>query len=82
MVVARQMGSLGLLPQSLAFLMAVLYIMVDFSMFSLINFNAVGAQKPSSLHTIVLKAKHILKATAKSLESVFSAFSVTLTSLR
>ena len=52
------MRSVGLLQQSISFLIATLYIMVHFSMFSLINFVAVSTEKSSSLHTIILKTKH------------------------
>ena len=58
MVVTSQMRSVGLLQQSIPFLIATLYIMVHFSIFSLINFIAVSAEKSSSLHTIILKTKH------------------------
>ena len=37
MVVARQLRSVGLLQQSIPFGIAILYLMVHFSMFSLIN---------------------------------------------
>ena len=55
MAVTSQMRSVGLLQQSIPFLVAILYIMVHFSMFSLINFIAVSTEKSSSLHTIILK---------------------------
>ena len=58
MVVTSQMRSVGLLQQSIPFLVAILYIMVHFSMFSLINFVAVSTEKSSSLPTIILKTKH------------------------
>ena len=44
--------------QSIPFLIATLYIMVHFPMFSLINFVPVSTEKSSSLHTILLKTKH------------------------
>ena len=60
MIDASQMRSVGLLQQSIPFLIAALpctswYI---FSMFSLINFVAVSMEKSSSLHAIILKTKH------------------------
>ena len=58
MLVTSQMRSVGLLQQSIPFLVATLYIMVHLLMFSLINFIAVSTEKSSSLHTIILKTKH------------------------
>ena len=57
-IVTSQMRSVGLLQQSIPFGIAIMYIMVHFSMFSLINFVAVSTEKSSSLHTIILKTKH------------------------
>ena len=57
-IVTSQMRSVGLLQQSIPFLVATLHIMGHFSMFSLISFVAVSTEKSSSLHTIILKTKH------------------------
>ena len=58
MAVTSQIRSVGVLQQSIPFLVAALYIMVHFSMFSLINFIAVSTKKSSFLHTIIIKTKH------------------------
>ena len=58
MVVTTQMRSVGLLQQSIPFLVSALYIMVHFSMFSFRNLESVSAEKSSSLHTIYFKNKH------------------------
>ena len=61
MVATSQMRSNGLLQQSIPFLIAPLYIMVHFSMFSLTKLVAVSAEKSSSLHTIILKQREQTK---------------------
>ena len=43
--------------KKIPFLVATLYIMVHFSMFSLRNFIAVSAEKSSSLHTSLIYKK-------------------------
>ena len=51
------MRSVGLLQQSIPFLIATLYH-GTFSNALMINFVAVSTEKSSSLHTIILKTKH------------------------
>ena len=55
--VATKRELVGLLQQSIPFCVDLVYILVHFPKFSLINFVALNAEKSSSLHTIILE-KH------------------------
>ena len=62
--VATTRELIGLLQQSIPFCVDLLYILVHFPKFSLINFVALNAEKSSSLHTIILEkqkqTKHLI----------------------
>ena len=62
--VATKRELVGLLQQSIPFCVDLVYILVHFSKFSLINFVVLSAEKSSSLHTIILKntkqTKHLI----------------------
>ena len=55
---------IGLLQQSIPFHVDLVYILVHFPKFSLINFVALNTEKSSSLHTIILEkhkqTKHVI----------------------
>ena len=55
---------IGLLQQSIPFHVYLVYILVHFPIFSLINFVALNAEKSSSLHKIILEkqtqTKHLI----------------------
>ena len=53
--VATKRELVGLLQQSIPFHVDLVYILVHFSKFSLINFVVLSAEKSSSLHTIYFK---------------------------
>ena len=55
--VATKRELIGLLQQSIPFHVDLVYILVHFSKFSLINFVVLSAEKSSSLHTIFLKTQ-------------------------
>ena len=62
--VATKRELVGLLQQSIPFRVDLVYILVHFPKFSLINFVALNAEKSSSLHTITLEkhkqTKHLI----------------------
>ena len=62
--VATKRELIGLLQQSIPFHVDLVYILVHFPKFSLINFVALNAEKSSSLHTIILEkhqqTKHLI----------------------
>ena len=62
--VATKRELIGLLQQSIPFCVDLVYIIVHFPKFSLINFVALNAEKSSSLHTIILEkqtqTKHLI----------------------
>ena len=62
--VATKRELIGLLQQSIPFHVDLVYILVHFSKFSLINFVVRSAEKSSSLHTIYFKkhkqTKHLI----------------------
>ena len=62
--VATKRELVGLLQQSIPFCVHLVYIVVHFPKFSLINFVALNAEKSSSLHTIILEkhkqTKHLI----------------------
>ena len=62
--VATKRELIGLLQQSIPFHVDLVYILVHFPKFSLINFVALNAEKSSSLHTIFLEkhkqTKHLI----------------------
>ena len=53
--VATKRELVGLLQQSIPFRVDLVYILVHFSKFSLINFVVLSAEKSSSFHTILFK---------------------------
>ena len=53
--VATKRELVGLLQQSIRFRVDLVYILVHFSKFSLINFVVLSAEKSSSLHTIYFR---------------------------
>ena len=53
--VATKRELIGLLQQSIPFCVDLVYILVHFPKFSLINFVALNTEKSSSLHTIILE---------------------------
>ena len=61
--VATKRELVGLLQQSIPFHVDLVYILVHFSKFSLINFVVLSAEKSSSLHTIYLKKTQKNQAT-------------------
>ena len=62
--VAPKRELIGLLQQSIPFHVDLVYILVHFSKFSLINFVVLSTEKTSSLHTIILEkhkqTKHLI----------------------
>ena len=62
--VATKRELVGLLQQSIPFHVDLVYILVHFSKFSLINFVVLSTEKSSSLHTIYFKkhkqTKHLI----------------------
>ena len=62
--VATKRELIGLLQQSLPFHVDLVYILVHFPKFSLINFVALNAEKSSSLHRLILEkhkqTKHLI----------------------
>ena len=62
--VATKRELVGLLQQSISFHADLVYILVQFPKFSLINFVALNTEKSSSLHTIILEkhkqTKHLI----------------------
>ena len=62
--VATKRELVGLLQQSIPFHVDLVYILVHFPKFSLINFVALNAEKSPSLHTIILEnqtqTKHLI----------------------
>ena len=54
--VATKRELIGLLQQSIPFRVDLVYILVHFPKFSLINFVVLNAEKSLSLHTIILKS--------------------------
>ena len=62
--VATKRELIGLLQQSIPFCVDLVYILVHFPKFSLINVVALNAEKSSSLHTIILEkhkqTKHLI----------------------
>ena len=62
--VATKRELIGLLQQSIPFHADLVYILVHFPKFSLINFVVLSAEKSSSLHTIILEkhkqTKHLI----------------------
>ena len=62
--VATKRELVGLLQQSIPFCVDLVYILVHFPKFSLINVLALNAEKSSSLHTIILEkhkqTKHLI----------------------
>ena len=55
--VATKRELIGLLQQSIPFCVDLVYILVHFPKFSLINFVALNTEKSSSLHTIILEKR-------------------------
>ena len=53
--VATKRELIGLLQQSIPFCIDLVYILVHFPKFSLINFVALNSEKSSSLHTIIFR---------------------------
>ena len=62
--VATKRELIGLLQQSIPFRVDLVYILVHFPKFSLINFEALNTEKSSSLYTIILEkqkqTKHLI----------------------
>ena len=62
--VATKRELVGLLQQSIPFQVDLVYILVHFPKFSLINFVALNTEKSSFLHTIILEkqtqTKHLI----------------------
>ena len=62
--VATKRELIGLLQQSIPFCVDLVYILVHFPKFSVINFVALNTEKSSSLHTIILEkhkqTKHLI----------------------
>ena len=71
------MTTVRLLKKSIPFLIAALYIMVHFSMFSLITYLAVSPEKSSSLYAIIYSLANINEATC-CLQIQFSIFYLSL----